>query len=489
MTDAKPAFCPRCGTARSSTARFCKSCGHEFAATRSGTPVPQPRPSWSPEPQPARSVEADPPRPADTSPRATGNGGRASQLRIAVATVVALAVLAGGYVVLRPHGHKSPSPTADSPTANLPASTTSQSSSAEVTTTESATTPTQTSPTQTSAAPPNMSALRVKDGNGVLQIRAVSCGGTGIGNGFLIAPNLVVTAAHVITGHTVVTASTSGRVLRAKVVGADPATDLALIALTTPVAGHVFSLSSKRPSVGDAAALVGFPVTGAEALLQGSVTAIGESGRVGTASLSGLLATDFPVSPELSGAPLLAPDGTVIGVADATTGQISNTGLSLPAATASRLVSSWRHSASPPAAGKCASPRGPANPGHVHVTVAAAPAIVSTLTTYFTAIDSGDFATAYNQLAASQKTFGESEFAKNDATSYDFNVDIGATRPSGATHAIVDVRFTSLQAAAKGGRTHDVCDNWTLTYTMVDTATGWLIQSTAGQHGKTHNAC
>jgi hypothetical protein len=115
--------------------------------------------------------------------------------------------------------------------------------------------------------------------------------------------------------------------------------------------------------------------------------------------------------------------------------------------------------------------------------------VIATLTTYFDAIDTGDYATAYAQLAPDeQATITEAQFAANDATSYDYNIDLGAATATSTGGELVDVSFTSLQAAAEGPN-GDQCDNWTLEYTMVNSGGSWLIEAANGQGGVTHLAC
>jgi hypothetical protein len=115
--------------------------------------------------------------------------------------------------------------------------------------------------------------------------------------------------------------------------------------------------------------------------------------------------------------------------------------------------------------------------------------ITSTLTAYFDAINSGDYATAYAQLDThAQSQTSVQTFAANDSTSYDFNFNLVsiATQSPGVDVAALD--FTSVQDAAKGPN-GDTCDNWTLNYTMVDTGGTWLIDSATGQNGVTQSAC
>jgi hypothetical protein len=115
--------------------------------------------------------------------------------------------------------------------------------------------------------------------------------------------------------------------------------------------------------------------------------------------------------------------------------------------------------------------------------------IVSSLTTYFNAINSADYATAYAQLGPQEKaTQSESQFAANMATTQDGSINIGTVTPTSNGNYLVDVSFTSRQSA-NNGPNGDVCDNWTLQYTMVNSAGTWLINASNAQNGVTHVQC
>jgi hypothetical protein len=115
--------------------------------------------------------------------------------------------------------------------------------------------------------------------------------------------------------------------------------------------------------------------------------------------------------------------------------------------------------------------------------------IVSTPTTYFTAVNSGDYATAYAQLDPSEQAMqSEAEFAANISTSQDSNIAIGALSVTSNGSYLVDVSFTSRQSADLGPN-GDQCDNWTLQYTMVNSGGTWLIDDAIGQNGTTHMQC
>ncbi len=89
-----------------------------------------------------------------------------------------------------------------------------------------------------------------QDSSGVLRIDATGCEETDVGTGFLIAPNLVATAAHVVAGSADVTLRGAKTTSTGQVVGIDTVADVALIRTATPFTGHVFSIATSTPLVG-----------------------------------------------------------------------------------------------------------------------------------------------------------------------------------------------------------------------------------------------
>jgi len=174
--------------------------------------------------------------------------------------------------------------------------------------------------------------------------------GGGSGSGFLIdAQGHVVTNAHVVEGGDSFTVrfGEDGDPLPAKLVGADPSTDLAVLevdpkkvpAETKPL--ELASSADLRP--GDVAIAIGSPFG-----LSGTVTTGVISGldRTITApngfTIEGVLQTDAAINPGNSGGPLLDADGRVIGVnsqiAASDARQNSGVGFAVPVDTVNDVV-------------------------------------------------------------------------------------------------------------------------------------------------------
>jgi S1-C subfamily serine protease len=156
-------------------------------------------------------------------------------------------------------------------------------------------------------------------GESILKVRAVaqSCARRMEGTGFVIGRGKVMTNAHVVAGSDRAVVETAEGSLDATVVLYDPQTDLAVLDvpdLTAP--GLTFA--SGRAASGDDAIVAGFPLDGPYTLTPARVRSIIQlrgpniySSETVTREVYTLRAQ---VRPGNSGGPLLAPDGTVLGV-------------------------------------------------------------------------------------------------------------------------------------------------------------------------------
>lgn len=410
-----------------------------------------------------------------------GSPGRGLAVIFVLVTVVAVLTGSGLAIVLARHssGHSS-------------ANTVSRPKLARTSITPKPTPSASTVPPTNTLTASGFAGQYQQESSGVVKIVASTCGGTGIGTGFLLPSGMVATVAHVVTGAVSVAITGNGRTSATTLVGYDANQDLALLRPSKPFAGHAFTWSSQEPRVGDQVATIGYPLDQPETLSTGTVSGLNRKVPVDGSLRTGLVETDTPINLGNSGGPLIASDGTVVGLVDAANTTASGIGYAVDAQSARPEFSSWQASPSPRPAASCANALGPSGS---RATIGGPASgsdvagIVSTLTTYFDAINNGDYATAYAQLdphAQSQTSL--QTFAAGDSTSYDFNFNLKSitTQSSGVDGAALD--FTSVQDAAKGSN-GDTCDNWTLNYTMVNTGGTWLINSATGQNGATHTAC
>ena len=167
-----------------------------------------------------------------------------------------------------------------------------------------------------------------------------------VGSGFIVdASGLIVTSHHVVKGADTVTVTLQdGRKLEARVAGADPKTDLALLEVDAPESLPVVEFgNSDRTRVGDWVVAVGNPFG-----LGGTVTAGIVSGRgrdIGSGPYDDFLQIDAPINRGNSGGPLFDSSGRVVGVNTAIfspTGGNVGIGFAIPANVAIPVVESLR---------------------------------------------------------------------------------------------------------------------------------------------------
>jgi serine protease Do len=136
----------------------------------------------------------------------------------------------------------------------------------------------------------------------------------GQGSGFIISPDgLILTNAHVVRGAKEVTVKLKDRrEFKAKVLGTDPATDVAVIRIDAQNLPTVVLGDPKSVHVGDYVLAIGAPYGFEESATQGIVSAKGRS--LPGDSYVPFIQTDAAVNPGNSGGPLFDSGGRVIGI-------------------------------------------------------------------------------------------------------------------------------------------------------------------------------
>ena len=136
---------------------------------------------------------------------------------------------------------------------------------------------------------------------------------TGQGSGFFIsADGYAVTNNHVVEkAESVQITTDDGKIHKAKVIGADPRTDLALIKVEDGPFPYV-KLSDKSPRIGDWVLAVGNPFGLGGTVTAGIVSARGRD--IGASAYDDFIQIDAPVNKGNSGGPTFDTDGNVIGV-------------------------------------------------------------------------------------------------------------------------------------------------------------------------------
>ncbi|MHB1499995.1 MAG: MarP family serine protease [Candidatus Dormibacteria bacterium] len=186
-----------------------------------------------------------------------------------------------------------------------------------------------------------------RDAAETVKVVSVGCGGLIEGSGFPIAPDVILTNAHVVAGGHSTTVQIPGRAgsLAARVVFFDPHTDLALLLVPglnlTPLA---FSNAGTRGAQG---AVIGYPGGGVEQVVPGAIR--GQIQAVGRDIYSqGLVSRQIyvleaSVIPGNSGGPFVNLQGQVLGVVFAKSLVTGNEGYALTAKDVAPDIAKGQH--------------------------------------------------------------------------------------------------------------------------------------------------
>ncbi len=166
-------------------------------------------------------------------------------------------------------------------------------------------------------------------------------GGVAQGSGFFISDDgYVVTNNHVVKGASEVTVKVSSdREYKAKIVGTDPKTDLALLKVDSNERFSYVNFSAKAPRVGDWVIAVGNPFGLGGTVTTGIVSARGRN--IGNGPYDDFLQIDAPINRGNSGGPAFNLDGEVIGINTAIfspSGGSIGIGFAIPAAEAVHVI-------------------------------------------------------------------------------------------------------------------------------------------------------
>jgi S1-C subfamily serine protease len=191
-----------------------------------------------------------------------------------------------------------------------------------------------------------------------VQIESRGCGGLLFGSGWPVAPDLVVTNAHVVAGtrdHHVITQA-GGSALPATVVWFDPKRDLAL--LSVPSLGiRPLTTVASVPS-GTVGAVIGYPGGGAEQTVGARVAlktiAIGRDIYSASVVRREIYVLNARVQKGDSGGPVVDRSGRVVGVVFAASTLSDNEGYALTMTELQQILTANGGGRSPASVGDCA---------------------------------------------------------------------------------------------------------------------------------------
>jgi serine protease Do len=157
-----------------------------------------------------------------------------------------------------------------------------------------------------------------------------------MGSGLIIdSSGLVLTNSHLVFGRQAITVTLAdGTVLPAKLVGADPVLDIAVIRIPPPENGTLSVTEfgdSDRVRVGEEVLAIGNPLGLTNTLTRGIVSAVNRTLPAAAFSLTEpLIQTDAPINPGNSGGPLINRCGQVLGITTAILPSAQNIGFAIP---------------------------------------------------------------------------------------------------------------------------------------------------------------
>ncbi|EHH67936.1 S1C family serine protease [Gluconobacter morbifer] len=137
----------------------------------------------------------------------------------------------------------------------------------------------------------------------------------GAGSGFIVDPSgIIVTNRHVVGGaDKVVVSLSNGHEMPARLLGADPLTDIAVIKVDSPEPlPHVTWGNSRQTDIGDWILVAGNPFGFGSSVTAGIVSAVERD--LGMSSLDDFIQLDAPINPGNSGGPAFNMRGQVVAV-------------------------------------------------------------------------------------------------------------------------------------------------------------------------------
>jgi S1-C subfamily serine protease len=190
----------------------------------------------------------------------------------------------------------------------------------------------------------------------VVKVQGAGCGGLVFGSGFVAAPNLVVTNAHVIAGIKKPQVVDQFKTYSASAVWFDQNLDIAVLKVDN-LPDPALTLKGDILPDADAAAILGFPGGGdlvaSDAAIIDHVRAVGRNIYNHGIVQRDIYEVQANIKQGDSGGPLLAPDGTVAGVTFAKSVSQNGVGYALLANQVIPIVQQASHNG-PVSTGSCA---------------------------------------------------------------------------------------------------------------------------------------
>ena len=139
-----------------------------------------------------------------------------------------------------------------------------------------------------------------------------------LGSGVIISPDgYILTANHVVDGMDeikVAVGDSDSKKFTAKIVGADPPTDVAVLKIDAKDLPAVTLGDSDQLEVGDVVLAIGNPFGVGQTVTRGIVSALGRNGLPGFNQYQDFIQTDAAINPGNSGGALVDAEGRLVGI-------------------------------------------------------------------------------------------------------------------------------------------------------------------------------
>ncbi len=167
---------------------------------------------------------------------------------------------------------------------------------------------------------------------------------TGLGSGVIISPDgYILTNNHVVEGADEIDVTlTDSRRARARVIGTDPDTDLAILKIELDKLPVIVLGNSDALAVGDHVLAIGNPFGVGQTVTGGIVSALGRN-QLGINTFENFIQTDAAINPGNSGGALVDVNGHVMGINTAIysrSGGSMGIGFAVPVSTAKMVLDS-----------------------------------------------------------------------------------------------------------------------------------------------------
>ncbi len=166
----------------------------------------------------------------------------------------------------------------------------------------------------------------------------------GLGSGVIVSPNgYILTNNHVVEGaDDIEVILNDTRKAKAKIIGTDPETDLAILKIELDKLPIIVLGSSDTLQVGDAVLAIGNPFGVGQTVTSGIISALGRN-QLGINTFENFIQTDAAINPGNSGGALVDTQGRLLGINTAIysrSGGSMGIGFAIPVSTAKQVLES-----------------------------------------------------------------------------------------------------------------------------------------------------